>query len=176
MISLTYMTLYSSSSLLALCHNSLRLLVSTLLTPLPSISPFVHSAQWRIHRGAMGAIAPPYGVEIILFIVVFMQKLNHYSLYLVQNQLNHCQQLSTFIIVAFLMRLSAYNDSQELPKVVTENVKHRPINLPLLDPPLILRQLICPYSNTRRSFVFILSAPLLSPSYIVPSAFYLCWI
>lgn len=63
-----------------------------------------------------------------------------------------------------------------MPKVVTENVKHRPINLPLLDPPLILRQLICPYSNTRRSFVFILSAPLLSPSYIVPSAFYLCWI
>ena len=30
--------------------------------------------QWRIQRGAMGAIAPPYGVEIIFFKVEFLQK------------------------------------------------------------------------------------------------------
>jgi len=35
--------------------------------------------------GAVGAIAA-YGVELILFIVVFLQKLNHYPLYCVQNQ------------------------------------------------------------------------------------------
>jgi len=50
-------------------------------------------ASGRSIGGAMGAIAPPYGVEIIFFhsgvfaqIVVFLQKLNNYPLYLDKKQ------------------------------------------------------------------------------------------
>jgi len=70
----------------------MRIYLSVCLPALPSIRPSVRPTihpsihLLRIHKGAMGAIASPYGVEIIFFIVVFLQKLNLYPLYLVQKQ------------------------------------------------------------------------------------------
>ena len=86
--------------------------------------------QWRIHRGAMGPLAP-YGVEIIFFIVVFSQKLNHYTLIglpcskpikplsVAINIHNYCFLNATFSLLFV-----------GVAEVATENVKHinRPLN------------------------------------------------